>query len=191
MKKRVLFWLPGILFLAFAGILFMDGNTVQAKRLLEKPKALLEKKVYQYDVDGDKIKEKIMVKTKVNDTKYIVTTTVYVDEKKYAVVTEKGSLCHHVYLCDLYAGKKGMNLLIYGTSDSDVIGKVQVYRLGKKKMTKIAQMKGGYKGKLSFVRMLGKIKQGSEGDILHLPGYANVSELFWMLLFKSEMQNRR
>lgn len=118
-----------------------------------------------------------MVESEGDDDNYIVTTTVYADGKQYAKVKEKGCYSHTVVLCDLYSKKKGMNLIVYGTSDSDCIGKVQVYKLGAKKMTKIAQMKSGTRGKLNYIRMLGKIKQGNEEGAFYIypdtPFYLN------------------
>lgn len=167
----------GLVLLLAAGALFFGGGQCQAKRMINKPKFLKENKVYQYDIDGDNKKEKIRIKSAGDEDKHVVTTTVYVDGEKYAKVKEKGSYHHNVALCDLYASRKGMNLLIYGTSDSDCVGLFQVYKLGKKKMTKIAQMKSGMKGKLGFVRMQEKVTQPNDDGAFYIypdtPVYLN------------------
>lgn len=178
MKNKWKILCAGVVFLlALTGVLVVTGSESQAKRLLDKTKMLREGKTYSYDIDGDNKIEKIMVESEGDDDNYIVTTTVYVDGKQYAKVKEKGSYSHTVVLCDLYSKKKGMNLLVYGTADSDGIGKVQVYKLGAKKMTKIAQMKSGTMGKLNYIRMLGKIKQGNEEGAFYIypdtPFYLN------------------
>lgn len=178
MKNKWKIFCAGVVFLlVLTGVLAVTGSESQAKRLLDKPKMLMEGKTYSYDIDGDNKIEKIMVESEGDDDNYIVTTTVYADGKQYAKVKEKGCYSHTVVLCDLYSKKKGMNLIVYGTSDSDCIGKVQVYKLGAKKMTKIAQMKSGTRGKLNYIRMLGKIKQGNEEGAFYIypdtPFYLN------------------
>lgn len=178
MKNKWKIFCAGVVFLlVLTGVLAVTGSESQAKRLLDKPKMLMEGKTYSYDIDGDNKIEKIMVESEGDDDNYIVTTTVYTDGKQYAKVKEKGCYSHTVVLCDLYSKKKGMNLIVYGTSDSDCIGKVQVYKLGAKKMTKIAQMKSGTRGKLNYIRMLGKIKQGNEEGAFYIypdtPFYLN------------------
>lgn len=178
MKNKWKIFCAGVVFLlALTGVLAVTGSESQAKRLLDKTKMLREGKIYSYDIDGDNKIEKIMVESEGDDDNYIVTTTVYADGKQYAKVKEKGCYSHTVVLCDLYSKKKGMNLIVYGTSDSDCIGKVQVYKLGAKKMTKIAQMKSGTMGKLNYIRMLGKIKQGNEEGAFYIypdtPFYLN------------------
>ena len=176
-NKWKIFCAGAVFLLVLTGVLAVTGSESQAKRLLDKPKMLMEGKTYSYDIDGDNKIEKIMVESEGDDDNYIVTTTVYADGKQYAKVKEKGCYSHTVVLCDLYSKKKGMNLIVYGTSDSDCIGKVQVYKLGAKKMTKIAQMKSGTRGKLNYIRMLGKIKQGNEEGALYIypdtPFYLN------------------
>ena len=178
MKNKWKIFCAGVVFLlVLTGVLAVTGSESQAKRLLDKPKMLMEGKTYSYDIDGDNKIEKIMVESEGDADNYIVTTTVYADGKQYAKVKEKGCYSHTVVLCDLYSKKKGMNLIVYGTSDSDCIGKVQVYKLGAKKMTKIAQMKSGTRGKLNYIRMLGKIKQGNEEGAFYIypdtPFYLN------------------
>lgn len=178
MKNKWKIFCAGVVFLlALTGVLAVTGSESQAKRLLDKTKMLREGKTYSYDIDGDNKIEKIMVESEGDVDNYIVTTTVYVDGKQYAKVKEKGCYSHTVVLCDLYSKKKGMNLIVYGTADSDCIGKVQVYKLGAKKMTKIAQMKSGTMGKLNYGRMLGKIKQGNEEGAFYIypdtPFYLN------------------
>lgn len=176
-NKWKIFCAGAVFLLVLTGVLAVTGSESQAKRLLDKPKMLMEGKTYSYDIDGDNKIEKIMVESEGDDDNYIVTTTVYADGKQYAKVKEKGCYSHTVVLCDLYSKKKGMNLIVYGTSDSDCIGKVQVYKLGAKKMTKIAQMKSGTRGKLNYIRMLGKIKQGNEEGAFYIypdtPFYLN------------------
>lgn len=176
-NKWKIFCAGAVFLLVLTGVLVVTGSESQAKRLLDKPKMLMEGKTYSYDIDGDNKIEKIMVESEGDDDNYIVTTTVYADGKQYAKVKEKGCYSHTVVLCDLYSKKKGMNLIVYGTSDSDCIGKVQVYKLGAKKMTKIAQMKSGTRGKLNYIRMLGKIKQGNEEGAFYIypdtPFYLN------------------
>ncbi|MDY3908658.1 MAG: SH3 domain-containing protein [Eubacterium sp.] len=176
-NKWKIFCAGAVFLLVLTGVLAVTGSESQAKRLLDKPQMLMEGKTYSYDIDGDNKIEKIMVESEGDDDNYIVTTTVYADGKQYAKVKEKGCYSHTVVLCDLYSKKKGMNLIVYGTSDSDCIGKVQVYKLGAKKMTKIAQMKSGTRGKLNYIRMLGKIKQGNEEGAFYIypdtPFYLN------------------
>lgn len=174
--KRV--WYACIfILLTVAGALAVNSSESHAKRMLRKPMALEDNKVYRFDIDGDKKKEKIRTVTVGDDDKYTVKTTVYVNEKKYAVIREKGSYSHEVVLCDLFAGKKGMNLIVYGFSDSDCIGKMQVYQLGVKKAVKIGQMGSGRKGKLSYIRMLGNIIQAKEEGAFYIfpdtPFYLN------------------
>lgn len=154
---------------AVAGVIG-SGTQSQAKKLMDKPKVLKEGKTYRYDIDGDSKKEKIMIEEEGDSDKYKVKTTVYVDGKKYAVVSENGSFTHEVFLCDLYAKKKGMNLVVMGTSDSDCLGKLRVYKMAAKKMTLIGQTKGGTKKNLKINRLAFKISQAKdEGNFYIYP----------------------
>lgn len=178
MSKMKWCCLLGVFALLLSGALFLNGTESQAKRMMSKPKFLKEGKVYKYDIDGDSKKEKVEIKTTGDFDEYVVMTKIRVDGKNYATVKEKGSFAHQVVLFDLYAKKKGMNFLIYGTADSDCVGKVQVFRAGAKKMTKIAQMKSGAKGLLEYGRMNGKISQGKEEGSFYIypdtPFYLNL-----------------
>lgn len=146
------------------------GTQSQAKRLMDKPKVLKEGKTYRYDIDGDSKKEKIKIEEEGDSDKYKVKTTIYVNDKKYAVVSESGSFSHEVFLCDLYAKKKGMNLVVLGTSDSDCLGKFRVYHMAAKKMTLIGQMKGGTKKNLKINRLAMKLSQAKdEGNFYIYP----------------------
>lgn len=167
-----------VLLIAMAGFFALSANRSEARRLLDKPKSLAVGKIYRYDIDGDGRKEKIRLESEENADSYKVNTKIYVDGKEYGEVKEKGSYSHHVILFDLYAKKKGMNLLVYGTADSDCLGKVRIYKLGQKKMTRIAHMKKEKKfGNLAFCRMRENIRQDEEDGTFYIfpdtPFYLN------------------
>lgn len=149
------------LFVGIAGVLLGD-TTSQAKKLIEKPIALVQGKTYRYDIDGDNKKEKISIEEAGDSESYKVKTTIYVDNKKYATVSDKSAFNHSVYLCDLYGKKKGMNLITIGTADSDTFTKMRIYKMGAKKMTQIARMNAGVKKNLNIYGILEKIDVAKE-----------------------------
>ena len=63
-NKWKIFCAGAVFLLVLTGVLAVTGSESQAKRLLDKPKMLMEGKTYSYDIDGDNKIEKIMVNMK-------------------------------------------------------------------------------------------------------------------------------
>ncbi len=178
-KKKMLKHVVYTVLLCMMFILFFDGRESQAKRLLKKSKSLQPGKTYSLDIDGDKKKESVQFLSKRNSDDLTV-STLYVDGKKYYQWKAKSAdYDHQVDLCDLYAKKKGMNLVMYEVGSSECIGKVRVLQCGKKKGKSIASMSAGVKGKMDFVRFKGKTIQGKEEGTFTL----NVDTPFYLNYF--------
>ncbi len=164
MKKRHMLWM---LLLALMGVCFFPSQNAEAKKLMKKAKELQPNKTYRYDIDGDKKKETIRVVIKSNDTKYKTQGIMYVNNKKYYHFRSTG-LWSTFVVTDFYAKKKGMNVFVYATSDSDVMDKVEVLKCGAKKAKAIARMKLGRYDMLKVYRMSGKITQCEEEGAFYL-----------------------
>lgn len=143
------------------------GVKAEAKRLLAKPKGLQEKKVYSYDIDGDKKKEKIRYTYSVNDS-YKTKIKITVNGKKYYQATFNNSFNIDVFLFDLYEKDNRMNLFIYGTADSDCLGDIKVLKCRGRSAKVIAKGKGLKGESLNAFRMLGKLTQAKKDGKFYL-----------------------
>ena len=161
-EKRVVRYamLALLAFVCCAGAMFAGANKVQAKRVVNKAKTLEAGKTYLLDLDGNGKKEKVKYTEQDNMDKHYVRVKIFVNGKKYYQKKMDG-ISARVIACDLYANKKGMNLMVFSEADSDCFCKAWILSCKKNKTSVVATFKNGDYNMLSIYRIGDVITQTS------------------------------
>lgn len=186
-KNKIFQYLLFVIIFGISIALSYTPQNAKAKKAINTMKYLENEETYYYDIDEDGKKESIKY-VSTSDDDYNAKLVIYVDGKVYYKIEETGALGYGVTLCDLYSKKRGMNLIVYSTSDSFCLEGLRVLKCGTKKADTIATMSPGKKGRLEIYRIDSKMKQSKKEGFFYLypdtPASTSIGSYFVEVEFK-------